>query len=85
MAGLTLIARPGGKDVIMYRPPAHASNMFGMYIKTRSFPKGKGRVPPHLKDYAGQVREAPVACEGKKGQEYRICLIEKTAHLRRRK
>ncbi len=83
MAGVTLIARPGAKDVIMYRPPSHASNTFGMYIKTRSFPKGP--IPAHLVRFAGQAREAPKTCKGKKGQEYRACLIKATAHLREKK
>jgi len=83
MAGVTLIGRPGGKDIIMYRPPAHASNPFSMYFKARSFPKGP--IPEHLKSYAGQVRNAPVTCRGKKGQEYRACLMKETAGLRKKK
>jgi hypothetical protein len=83
MAGVTLLGRPGGKDIIMYRPPAHASNTFGMYFKARSFPKGP--VPEHLRSFVGQARHAPVACVGKKGQEYRACLMKETAGLKRKK
>jgi hypothetical protein len=81
MAGITLIAEPGGKDVIAYRPPAHARNAFGLYFKHRSFPRGT--VPAHLVSYLGQAKGAPVACAGKKGQEYRGCMIVQTAPLRK--
>ena len=84
MVGITIIPRPGAKDIIIYRPPAHASNpIFGVYAKSRSFPKGP--VPAHLEPYKGQAREAPKRCKGKKGQEYRMCLIKETAGLRKRR
>lgn len=35
----------------------------------------KGEVPEHLKKYIGQISEAPTRCKGKKGAEYRECLI----------
>lgn len=73
---------PGIPGVIAYLRPSHARPDAPMLmIKRPSFPKGV--TPPHLKSYAGQTRNAPVKCKGKKGQGYRLCLVKETAGLRR--
>ena len=42
-------------------------------IQMRKTPE-KGKVPEHLKKYAGQIKEAPKRCKGKKGADYVACL-----------
>lgn len=79
MAAFAVQGVPG---VIAYLRPSHARPDAPMLmIKRPSFPKGE--TPPHLKAFAGQTKNAPVKCKGRKGQNYRECLIRETASLRR--
>ncbi len=41
----------------------------------------KGEVPEHLKKYVGQISEAPTRCKGKKGADYRKCLITESRKI----
>ena len=41
----------------------------------------KGEVPEHLKEYVGQISEAPTRCKGKKGVEYRECLVTESRKI----
>jgi len=80
MAAFTVAGVPG---VIAYLRPSHARpDAPLLMVKRPSYEKGE--FPPHLKTYAGQVREAPRKCKGKKGQGYRECLIKETAGLRKK-
>lgn len=67
--------------MIVYRPPSHAKNPFGMYFKTPSYEKGE--FPPQLKPYAGQIAHCPRECKGKKGEMYRMCLKKCAASVAR--
>ena len=58
--------------IIVYRPPAHARDTTGLYFKRPSYEAGQ--YPEQLKAYAGQIRECPTKCKGRKGQAYRLCL-----------
>ena len=66
---------------IVYRPPSHARNPFGMYFKHPSY--FKGEYPEQLKPYRGKIAHCAKECgtdrvtgRGKhlKGQAYRLCL-----------
>ncbi len=46
--------------------------MFQVIIRKQPWPKGE--VPPPLRPYLGQIKECPIRCKGKKGQDYRMCL-----------
>jgi len=76
MAGIPL-SQSG--SAILYLAPSTSTRIVA--IKRPSF--AKGEFPAHLKTYAGQARNAPVACKGKKGQSYRECLIRETKSLKR--
>lgn len=79
MAAFSVQGVPG---VIAYLRPSHARPDAPMLmIKRPSFPKGE--IPSHLRTFAGQARQAPVRCKGRKGQAFRECLIRETAGLRR--
>ena len=79
MAGIPL--SDVGK-VIVYKPPAHARNTFGLYFKRPSYEKGE--FPEQLRPYAGQIRECPVSCKGRRGQQYRECLKVCAAKVKKR-
>lgn len=69
MAGIPL------KDIeraIVYNAPTTSTALFK--IKRASYMKGE--FPEHLKKYAGQIKDCPVKCKGKKGSSYRECLTE---------
>lgn len=66
-------------NAILYLAPTTSTKLFA--IKRPSFPKGV--TPPQLKAFAGQVKAAPKACKGKKGQLYRECLIKESAGLKK--
>jgi hypothetical protein len=55
---------------IVYDAPAHSTHV--AQIKKASWMKGE--YPEHLKPYAGQIRECPKQCAGKKGLYYTACL-----------
>lgn len=79
MAAFPVQGVPG---VIAYlRPSTARPDGPLLYIKTPSYEKGT--TPPQLRPFLGQARSAPVACKGRKGQNYRECLIRQTANLRR--
>lgn len=79
MAAFAVQGIPG---VIAYLRPSHARPEAPLLmIKRPSYPKGF--TPPQLKPFAGQAKNAPVKCKGRKGQNYRECLIKETAGLRR--
>jgi len=70
MAAINLAA--AGR-AILYRPPSTGrTQIYGAYAKMPSYEKGQ--YPDQLKPYAGQIRECPVKCKGRKGQAYRECL-----------
>jgi len=50
-----------------------------LLLKKPSFQKGE--TPEHLKKYEGQISEAPKRCKGKKGAEYRACLIREAKKI----
>jgi hypothetical protein len=80
---MAAILRPDiGPRIILYRAPSHRRPGTPIMITKRAsyLP---GEYPTQLEPFAGQVREAPVKCEGKTGQEYRLCLIEETATVRK--
>ena len=79
MAGIPLSEM---SRVIVYRPPAHIKPGSILVMKRPSFEKGE--FPEHLRPYAGQIRECPVMCKGRKGQAYRECLIKCAAKVRKR-
>ncbi len=76
MAGIPL--NEIGK-AILYLAPTTSTRLVA--IKRASF--AKGETPSHLKPFLGQVKAAPKACKGKKGQSYRECLIKETAGLKK--
>lgn len=60
-------------NLVAYKPPTTAKHqVFGSVVKRPSYEKGQ--YPAQLKPYAGQIRECPVKCAGRKGQEYVRCL-----------
>ncbi|MCS7124558.1 MAG: hypothetical protein NZ932_03985 [Candidatus Bathyarchaeota archaeon] len=50
-------------------------------VKRQSFPKGKGKIPPHLAPFKGQNAKVAKACAGRKGQAYVQCLRQKSIEL----
>lgn len=64
---------------IIYLAPSTSTRLIA--LKRASY--AKGEFPPHLQKFAGQVKAAPKACKGKKGQSYRECLIKETAGLKK--
>lgn len=81
MAAFAISGVPG---VIAYLRPSHARpDAPLLMIKRPSWPKGV--TPPKLREYLGKIRNAPVACKGKKGQGYRECLIKETAQFRKQR
>lgn len=65
---------------IAYDAPTHSTHV--VQIKRASW--AKGEYPSHLKPFAGQIRECPVQCKGKKGLDYSACL-RKCAEPKRKK
>ena len=55
---------------IAYDAPTTSTHV--VQIKKASYMKGE--YPPHLKAFAGQIRECPVKCKGKTGMTYAGCL-----------
>ena len=71
------------KDVaraILYDSPTHSPRVMPQ-LKTVSWDKFE--YPEHLKPYAGQIRECPTQCAGRKGSDYRNCLIDCASKVRK--
>jgi hypothetical protein len=66
---------------IAYDAPAHSTHV--VQIKRASFMKGE--YPAHLKPYAGQIKECPVQCKGKKGLDFRACLMKCAEKVKKKK
>jgi hypothetical protein len=64
---------------IAYDAPSTSDRI--VQIKRASYPKGY--FPPHLKPFAGQIRECPGQCKGKTGRGYADCLRKCAAPKRR--
>lgn len=78
----TILMPELGARVIMYTRPTHARPGTPILIpKQASYLPGE--YPTQLEPFAGQVKDAPPKCAGKKGQVYRLCLVSATAGVRK--
>jgi len=77
------ILRPDlGPRIILYRAPSHRRPGTPILIpKSASYLPGE--YPTQLEPFAGQVKGAPPKCQGKEGQDYRLCLKTETATVRK--
>jgi len=77
------ILRPDlGPRIILYRAPSHKRPGTPTLIpKTASYLPGE--YPTQLEPFAGQTKTAPVKCQGKEGQDYRLCLKAESATVRK--
>jgi hypothetical protein len=64
---------------IAYDAPTTSTHV--VQIKRASWLKGE--YPPHLKPFAGQIRDCPVGCKGKKGLDYASCLRKCAAKVKK--
>jgi hypothetical protein len=60
--------------VIITDVPSHIADPNRMFIIKKASYR-KGQYPSQLKEYAGQIKTCPTGCAGKKGQDYRDCLL----------
>lgn len=74
-------AVPLGAPGILYDAPAHAKPGTIVVLKRPSYMKGEW--PEHLRPFAGQAKACPVKCKGRKGQSFRLCMLECAKPLRK--